>query len=128
MVDVVSVIEQYTRSEDKLCRYGGDEFVLLLPGSHVHQAYALATRLSRKIDALEFESSSGSRFKVSCSIGVATHTSDDSNVIERADKALYKSKKGNSGRYICTAQKHTESNKVVNVAINSSLILFTAKV
>lgn len=92
------MIEQYTRSEDKLCRYGGDEFVLLLPGSHVHQAYALATRLSRKIDALEFESSSGSRFKVSCSIGVATHTSDDSNVIERADKALYKSKKGNSGR------------------------------
>ncbi|MGR5284337.1 sensor domain-containing diguanylate cyclase [Vibrio maritimus] len=98
LVDVVEVIDQFTRSEDKLCRYGGDEFVLLLPGSHVHQAYALATRLSRKIDALEFESSSGSRFNVSCSIGVATHSSDDSNIIELADKALYKSKKGNSGR------------------------------
>jgi diguanylate cyclase (GGDEF)-like protein/PAS domain S-box-containing protein len=106
LVDVVTVIDQCTRSEDKLCRSGGDEFVLL-PGSHIHQAYALATRLSRKIDALEFESSGGSRFKVSCSIGVATHSSDDSNIIERADKALYKSKKCHSGRvYMYCPETH----------------------
>ncbi|USD62570.1 GGDEF domain-containing protein [Vibrio sp. SCSIO 43140] len=98
LVDVVAVIDQCTREQDKLCRYGGDEFVLLLPGSNVHQAYALATRLSRKIDALEFQSSSGKTFGVSCSIGVATQALDDGSIVERADKALYMSKKGCSGR------------------------------
>ncbi|MCY9871508.1 sensor domain-containing diguanylate cyclase [Vibrio barjaei] len=94
LIDVVKVIKRFTREEDMLCRYGGDEFVLLLPGSNIDQAYALAGRLSEKIDKLTFKSSGGKSFNVSCSIGVATHTVEDTNIIELADKALYVSKKG----------------------------------
>ncbi len=98
LIDVVQVIKRFTREEDMLCRYGGDEFVLLLPGSNIEQAYTLAGRLSEKIDNLSFTSSSGRSFSVSCSIGVATHTIEETNIVELADKALYVSKKGCSGK------------------------------
>lgn len=98
LVDVVKVINRFTRERDLLCRYGGDEFVLLLPNSNIDQAYALASRLSEKIDKLSFKSSSGKSFSVSCSIGVATHSMEEGSIIERADKALYVSKKGCLGR------------------------------
>ncbi|MGF1748518.1 sensor domain-containing diguanylate cyclase [Vibrio cionasavignyae] len=98
LVAVVNAINKGTREEDLLCRYGGDEFVLILPGSSLEQAHLLASRLSKKIDALSFVSSSGKAFGVSCSIGVATHSAIEGNIIERADKALYVSKKGCRGR------------------------------
>ncbi|MFA0442085.1 hypothetical protein BCU70_01600 [Vibrio sp. 10N.286.49.C2] len=98
LVDIVKTINRSTREEDLLCRYGGDEFVLILPGGHIQKAYSLASRLAKKIEALTFTSSSGKKFSVSCSIGVATHSAREGSIIERADKALYVSKKGCSGR------------------------------
>lgn len=93
LVEVVKVINKYTRDEDLLCRYGGDEFVLVLPGSSVSQAYMLGQRLSEQISKLSFECSSGEQFGITCSIGASTQSSLESNVIEKADKALYVSKK-----------------------------------
>jgi diguanylate cyclase (GGDEF)-like protein len=85
------------RQTDSLARYGGDEFLLLLPNTNADTAHNLLQRLIKKLQQSPGTEFNGERLKISTSIGVATHM-DDVNfnsleeLISAADKALYNAK------------------------------------
>ena len=89
------------RSTDIRCRYGGDEFLIILPDTPLLGAQQVAESLRREIATLAMMDE-GNTIAVTASIGVTTVTQSDLSVaqlIERADLAMYRAK--GSGRNQC---------------------------
>jgi diguanylate cyclase (GGDEF)-like protein len=85
-----------TRDSDICCRYGGEEFVVIMPSTDIREAGILAERLRWKVE----QGMPGGR-KVTISIGVAScdrdiHTSKE--LVEKADAALYEAKRKGKNR------------------------------
>ncbi|PDV99390.1 diguanylate cyclase [Candidatus Chloroploca asiatica] len=88
-----ATIEQM-RSADVIGRYGGEEFIVLLPNTGLDAATTTAERLREQISQLEVATERGV-IKVTVSIGVAEHRPSDESiehVIDRVDQALYAAK------------------------------------
>lgn len=85
------------RQVDIVARYGGDEFVVLLPETNLQEALPAAERLRTRIAALRFSHNEESVHATIC-VGVAELQMEDSlkSLIERTDQALYRAKQ--SGR------------------------------
>ena len=84
------------RAVDELARYGGDEFIILLPETSAKQAFPIAERIREQIAALRMNNDKD-HFSVTLSIGIAETENDPADfsieaVISRADKAMYKAK------------------------------------
>lgn len=91
---VGSVLEKTARQMDMPCRYGGEEFAVILPSTDRREACVAAERFRKAIEAavVKFERNS---FSVTASIGVscvATADDEPARLLRRADEALYKSK------------------------------------
>lgn len=86
---VADLIQRGVRAIDHACRWGGDEFVVLLPRAELDDARAVAERL-RQVAA------SADLMGVTLSIGVATTGRHEAlaDAIQRADKAMYVAKRG----------------------------------
>lgn len=86
-------VRQNLRSYDALGRMGGDEFLLLLPGSTSYDGVALCNRILRVIEALPPYSVVG--FSPTVSMGLTVmHVSDScEKILERADRGLYAAKR-----------------------------------
>jgi diguanylate cyclase (GGDEF)-like protein/PAS domain S-box-containing protein len=82
-----------TRSSDVIFRYGGEEFLALLPGMPLDAAAERAERLREQVATLEVEHE-GKSVHITISIGAATyHPGQDADaVLTAADRALYKAK------------------------------------
>jgi diguanylate cyclase (GGDEF)-like protein len=93
------ILRETSRESDVLTRYGGDEFVLVLPQTNSDNAYNMAERIRSKIEVWPFKVN-GHDFKCTISLGVATvpgsKIDSSENLLESADRALYDSKR--SGR------------------------------
>ncbi len=88
------------RETDTPCRYGGEEFTILLEETDTESALQIADRIREKVKSLSFESEAGT-FNCSLSIGVATWPQDaveKQELIDLADKALYYSKENGRDR------------------------------
>ena len=94
---VSSIIKDSMRVADLSCRYGGEEFCVLLPETDLKQTMGLAERLRNDI-AAALINYQDKRLSVSVSIGVALWQQADEvdEILEKADKALYRAK--NDGR------------------------------
>jgi diguanylate cyclase (GGDEF)-like protein/PAS domain S-box-containing protein len=91
---VGQVITKTARETDVVCRYGGEEFCVLMPHTSLEQADLAAQRLHAAIAACEFE-----HFQITASIGVAEKTGESKEpheLLKQADRCLYVAK--NSGR------------------------------
>lgn len=82
------------RREDLFARFGGEEFVALLPGSNLEKAVDVAERIREYIAATGIRLNTGKVISVTISIGVAMYRTGDSldDLIKRADTALYEAK------------------------------------
>lgn len=89
------VIKSVTRTNDTVCRYGGDEFTITLPETNRIGAVLVAERVRQSVEEYEFVL--GSRIvHISVSGGVASFPEDietKKDLVEKADKALYEAKK-----------------------------------
>lgn len=89
---VASLITETVRDIDIACRYGGEEFAVLLPMTDLKGALNVAERIRQKVENLtiNFEKQ---RIQITISIGVATYQGESAEeFFERADKAAYSSK------------------------------------
>lgn len=95
---VTQLIQSEKRTEDIAVRYGGEEIILILPGTQKFDALNLAERIRQKIEIMKLNSK-GKRIEVTISGGVATFPLDtniETEIVECADRALYRAK--NQGR------------------------------
>jgi diguanylate cyclase (GGDEF)-like protein len=90
---LAAYLQDAVRHADLVCRYGGEEFVLLLPRTATDQALSLAERLRQKIAELTFRLAD-LEVKVTVSIGVAglEEGMSGEDLLEVADAALYRAK------------------------------------
>jgi diguanylate cyclase (GGDEF)-like protein/putative nucleotidyltransferase with HDIG domain len=96
-----------------VCRYGGDEFLVVLPGYDKPRATEVAERLAASLGKAEFQSDNGTLVPVRLSMGVASYPDDAeslSQLVAHADAAMYASKRESerpSGRSVATAEDAT---------------------
>lgn len=82
------------RSSDILCRFGGEEFMIILPETTIENAYVAAEKIRKKIETLQIPLEDGRiiRFTLSLGISDSTQASDVETLIKYADTALYTAK------------------------------------
>jgi len=105
--ETVECCNQALRSTDMLFRFGGEEFVVLLPGVNANGAALAAERLRAVIEKHVFASRQGT-VPVTISVGTSSLTLQDkaAMMIERADKALYTAKNAGRNRVACSKEIH----------------------
>lgn len=100
---VAGIMSEVSRQHDVACRYGGEEFAMLLPDTDAAGAAALAERLRATI-ADRPVGRGLLQFNVSCSLGVAELRSASAgqtdDVVEAADRALYRAKAAGRNRVV----------------------------
>ncbi|MEP6635466.1 MAG: diguanylate cyclase [Acidobacteriota bacterium] len=106
------------RSEDVACRYGGEEFCILLPQTPVVEAGAIAERMRQRVAGTDYPHGKGQSLgAVTISIGISTfakHIDTSESVIAAADRALYTAKNKGKNRiefYQDALVPPTESNE-----------------
>ncbi|MGE5126550.1 MAG: GGDEF domain-containing protein, partial [Betaproteobacteria bacterium] len=95
LTEVGGVLAQGVRESDILARYGGDEFVVVLPETPASGALVIAERLRRAIEEHCFLENQGISARISASFGIATypdHALSPEGLIQKADQAMYRVK------------------------------------
>lgn len=92
LINVAQTIKKNIRNSDSLGRWGGDEFLIILPETNLEQAKKTVTHLEKKVSNIIIDSNKN--LKISCSFGVAQYKKNDSfdSLMEKADKLMYASK------------------------------------
>jgi two-component system cell cycle response regulator len=100
-------VRKSIRGIDLACRYGGEEFVIVMPETDMHVAGMVAERLRRSIAGEPFSIDKGSkRIEVTISIGLSTLEKKGEpivDVLKRADVALYRAKHDGRNRVVAAA-------------------------
>jgi diguanylate cyclase (GGDEF)-like protein/PAS domain S-box-containing protein len=106
LVHVANMLADMGRGSDSVGRYGGDEFMLVLPQTELEGAMEIAGRALSAIKNTQVRLADGRAFNVTLSIGVTAFDlegDDTESIIRRADKAMYASKR--AGRNKITVKK-----------------------
>lgn len=109
---VAHLMRHICRQSDLAARWGGEEFVLLLPKSGANDGKKLAERLRSEIEKHEFPWVNA----VTASLGTATTVAGDSiqDLIERADQAVYEAKKAGRNQVVTSAtENYGGDNQIV---------------
>jgi two-component system cell cycle response regulator len=94
------------RGIDLACRYGGEEFVIVMPEADLGVASTVAERLRRRVASPAFEIADGRALDITISIGVAGRhpgEHDGEALLKRADQALYRAKRDGRNRVVADA-------------------------
>ncbi|HXE54899.1 MAG TPA: diguanylate cyclase [Tepidisphaeraceae bacterium] len=97
---VGQLLTETCRTEDVICRYGGEEFVVLAPNTEASAATELAERIRQTVSEFTWRCKGGI-VKVTCSLGVSDlRHAPPPTLIELADAALYKAKHSGRNRVV----------------------------
>lgn len=93
---LAGTVKDHIRETDIFARWGGEEFIVLMPGSDIRGAGVLAEKLRREIESRSSEKAG----QITVSVGVAQLTSEDTikSFLKRADNALYRAKRKGRNR------------------------------
>jgi diguanylate cyclase (GGDEF)-like protein len=117
---VGSCLENVFRNEDVACRFGGEEFVVILPGADISVGARRAEELRAKVEALIIRHIDKALPRITVSIGVAAFPeSGDSpqTILKAADEALYRAKEGGRNRTELSTANYTNSSDSIEQSV-----------
>lgn len=98
---IATTVRSQMRAADTAARYGGEEVSLILPGTAIVEAHAVAERVRRAIAELRVDEA-GQVLSVTASFGVASHpdggAEEAEDLVRLADRALYRAKRAGKNR------------------------------
>jgi len=91
LVELAKKVKSLVRKSDIFARWGGEEFVVVLPQTDLKSSLKLAEKIRLEISKIEFDKLE----KATCSFGVVEYKKgdDEDSIVKRADEFLYKAKK-----------------------------------
>jgi diguanylate cyclase (GGDEF)-like protein len=103
LVRLGGIIKSCLRKMDTAYRYGGEEFTIILPGTHGEEARTVAERLRSAVAAENFACGENSDLEITISIGVTQYRQGEeiSSFVQRADQAMYQSKQAGRNQVSC---------------------------
>ncbi len=114
------IFRNFSRVTDFSARYGGDEFMVLLPQTGGHGAACAAEKLRQKVQDHAFVIAFGRTLSLSVSVGCTTcangEETDAAEVIARADNALYCAKRAGGNTVCCADSVSTGGSNICQVA------------
>jgi len=101
LVEISRVFRGCVRNEDVCARWGGEEFLILLPETTIDGALAVAQKIHKSVSMTEFKAYKPG-IRTTISIGLSEHVGGQTlfECVSRADKALQQAKKSGKNRYI----------------------------
>jgi diguanylate cyclase (GGDEF)-like protein len=98
------------RQEDTVCRFGGDEFALLLPDAAIHEAAGIVDRIREKLGRIQLSIDGRSTCDLTFSCGLASHRPGliAEDLLEEADHSLFTAKARGRNRVIAAAPAGAE--------------------
>jgi diguanylate cyclase (GGDEF)-like protein len=98
LIHLVNALKEKLRRGDTLARFGGEEFVIILPHATHEESLKTAQKLQEYVASLTFENCP----KITCSFGVESFdgTQDKRTLLLSADRALYRAKEGGRNRVV----------------------------
>ena len=113
-----TLLHKCTRQSDIVCRYGGEEFLVVLTNTLLNAAQVVAERIRMSAKTKTHTSSKGDKFRVTCSIGLTEYEQgiyDVNALINIADKALYRAKYLGRNRVCTWSNETSHSINISNV-------------
>jgi len=105
IITLANKLLEHQRKSDIVCRYGGEEFVILLPNTSLDGARTVAQKIRLDIENLTIKIPSNEDLKFTISLGISlVNLKNESNIepaLKRADDALYKAKESGRNRVEC---------------------------
>jgi diguanylate cyclase (GGDEF)-like protein len=106
LVQLADVLRHTLRNTELIARYGGDEFVVLMPSTNLQGGIAAANRVLQAVRETQFLDTVGTpRFSITLSIGVAAYPDTTQNpveLLEKADEALETAKRNGRNRVVAS--------------------------
>ncbi len=117
---VAKTLKGMARQSDTLVRYGGEEFVALLPETEGPDAMALAERMRNAVVALDVQIDATTNIRVTLSLGVASYPADAADgetLVQRGDAAMYTAEQNRRHRTVgcATAQSPLPTRRILLV-------------
>ena len=104
--EIGALLKTHVRHTDVVGRFGGEEFVIIMPFADIYSACKKAKHLKKLIEDYPFYADDGSPLNVTVSIGVVQHYPRSgetfTTLIERADAAMYRAKRAGRNRVVCS--------------------------
>ena len=105
--NVAQILRKAARIQDMVCRFGGEEFLVICPDTEIESAYQCAERLRQQVAAMRIGNLNPPQ-QMTVSIGVAATSGDNvslDDLLTRADKCLYTAKQGGRNRTVSDCGK-----------------------
>ena len=100
IVEAAEIMKSAVRRDDMVARWGGEEFIIILPYASLDQAAETAARVKKHLSNIEYCNAVG---KVTASFGVTAFVESDNmhSILDRADQLLYQAKRQGKNQVIC---------------------------
>ena len=116
------VLASELRASDIACRYGGEEFAIILPETGLREGRQIAERIRRAIARLTLAAQGNIHLKITASLGLAGNESQlGLDLVQGADKALYEAKQNGRNRVVVAQERHQVEPKYFEIVSQARL-------